>query len=182
MNVSGNAHGPEHGDNEPFEKREIERATKSAKIFISYRRADASWPARWLTDKLVDQFGPGVVFQDVDSIRPGDDFAAEIVAAVGACSVLLAVIGPRWLTVEGDGGRRIDDPQDWVRLEIETALSREIRVIPVLVDEAKMPSACELPPSLQSLAGKQPVVLNPVSLDIRSLVSVLENAITPTGV
>jgi hypothetical protein len=69
-----------------------------------------------------------------------------------------------------------------VRLEIETALSREIRVIPVLVDEATMPSACELPPSLQSLAGKQPVVLNPVSLDIRSLVSVLENAITPTGV
>src|ERR1700722_7003092 len=97
--------------------------------------------ARWLTDRLVDQFGAGVVFQDVDSIRPGDDFAAEIVAAVGACSVLLAVIGPRWLTVEGDGGRRIDDPQDWVRLEIETALSREIRVIPVLVDEAKMPSA-----------------------------------------
>jgi hypothetical protein len=81
--------------------------------------------------------------------------------------------------VEGDAGRRIDDPQDWVRLEIETALSREVRVIPVLVDEAKMPSACELPPSLQSLAGKQAVVLNPVSLDIRSLVSVLENAITP---
>ena len=69
-----------------------------------------------------------------------------------------------------------------MRLEIETALSREIRVIPVLVDDATMPSACELPPSLQSLAGKQPVVLNPVSLDIRSLVSVLENVITPTGV
>jgi hypothetical protein len=53
-----------------------------------------------------------VVFQDVDSIRPGDDFAAEIEAAVEACSVLLAVIGPRWLTVEGDSGRRLDDPQD----------------------------------------------------------------------
>jgi hypothetical protein len=182
MNASGNAHDPEQGDDKPSEKRDVERATKSAKIFISYRRADASWPARWLTDRLVDQFGPGVVFQDVDSIRPGDDFAAEIVAAVEACSALLAVIGPRWLTVEGDGGRRIDDPQDWVRLEIETALSREVRVIPVLVDEAKMPSACELPPSLQSLAGKQAVVLNPVSLDIRSLVSVLENAITPTGI
>ena len=118
MNTSGNAHDPEQGDDKPFEKREVEPATKSAKIFISYRRADASWPARWLTDRLVDRFGPGVVFQDVDSIRPGDDFAAEIVAAVEACSALLAVIGPRWLTVEGDGGRRIDDPQDWVRLEI----------------------------------------------------------------
>lgn len=183
MNASGNASDPEQGDDKPFQTRAIKQgATRSAKIFISYRRADASWPARWLTDKLVDQFGSGVVFQDVDSIRPGDDFAAEIVAAVEACSVLLAVIGPQWLTVEGDGGRRIDDPQDWVRLEIETALSREIRVIPVLVDEAKMPSACELPPSLQSLAGKQSVVLSPVSLDIRSLVSVLHNAVTPTGV
>ena len=182
MNASGDPHGPEQGDGTPSERRQTERAAKSAKIFISYRRAEASWPARWLTDKLVEQFGPGVVFQDVDSIRPGDDFAAEIVAAVEACSVLLALIGPRWLTAEEDGGRRLDDPQDWVRLEIETALNRGVRVIPVLVDEARMPSACELPPSLQSLAGKQSVVLDAVSRDIRSLVSVLENAITPPAV
>jgi hypothetical protein len=82
-----------------------------------------------------------VVFQDVDSIRPGDDFAAEIEAAVGACSVLLAVIGPRWLTVEGDSGRRLDDPQDWVRLEIEAAIQRRVRIIPVLIDDARMPVA-----------------------------------------
>jgi hypothetical protein len=158
---------------------ESKRGSGSARIFISYRRADASWPARWLTDRLVDQFGPGVVFQDVDAIQPGVDFAAEIEDAVGACSVLLAVIGPRWLGAERVGERRIDDPQDWVRLEIETALKRGIRVIPVLVDEAGLPSAHELPPGLQSLARKQPVVLNPVSLDIRSLTSVLKNAIPP---
>jgi hypothetical protein len=112
----------------------------SARIFISYRRVDASWPARWLADRLAGHFGASVIFQDVDSIRPGDDFAAEIEAAVGACSVLLTVIGPQWLAAEGDAGRRLDDPQDWVRLEIEAAIKRGVRIIPVLVDGAKMPS------------------------------------------
>lgn len=147
------------------------------RIFISYRRADASWPARWLADRLAGQFGAGVVFQDVDSIRPGDDFAAEIEAAVGACSVLLTVIGPQWLAAEGDAGRRLDDPQDWVRLEIEAAIRRGVRVIPVLVDGARMPSASELPPSLQGLARRQAVALSPASLDTRRLVSVLETAL-----
>jgi TIR domain len=149
-----------------------------AGIFISYRRADASWPALWLADRLGHQFGTAVVFQDVDSIRPGDDFAAEIEAAVGACSVLLAVIGPQWLAAEGDA-RRLDDPQDWVRLEIEAAMKREIRIIPVLVDGARMPSAGQLPPSLRDLARRQAVTLSPESLDTRRLVSVLETALPP---
>src|SRR5690348_16175934 len=113
----------------------------SAKVFISYRRADAGWPARWLADRLAGQFGAGVVFQDMDSIRPGDDFAAAIEAAVGACAVLLAVIVPQWLAAEENGERRLDDPQDWVRLEIEAAINRGVRVIPVLVDGARMPAA-----------------------------------------
>jgi hypothetical protein len=150
-------------------------------IFISYRRADASWPARWLADELAGQFGAGVVFQDVDSIRPGDDFAAEIEAAVGACSVLLAVIGPRWLTSAGNQGRRLDDPGDWVRLEIETAIKRGIRIIPVLVDGAGMPPAGALPLSLRGLARRQAVTLNPASLDTRRLVSALEAAIAQQG-
>jgi TIR domain len=148
-----------------------------SRIFISYRRADASWPARWLADQLSRQFGEGVVFQDVDSIQPGDDFAAEIEAAVAACSVLLVVIGPQWLVAEGAVGRRLDDPQDWVRLEIEAAIKRRVRVIPVLVDGARMPSASELPPSLWELARRQAVTLNPASLDTRRLVSVLETAL-----
>jgi len=134
----------------------ISRAGPS-KVFISYRRTDAGWPTRWLADRLAGQFGAGVVFQDVDSIRPGDDFAAEIEAAVGACSVLLVVIGPQWLAAAGDAGRRLDDPQDWVRLEIETAIRRGIRIIPVLVDGARMPSADELArPDPQAGRGVQP--------------------------
>lgn len=146
-------------------------------IFVSYRRADAGWPARWLVDRLSGQFGAGVVFQDVDSIRPGDDFAAEIEAAVGSCLVLLAVIGRRWLDAEGDAGRRLDDPRDWVRLEIETAIRRGVRIIPVLVDGATLPAADELPPSLRALGRRQAVTLSPASLDIRRLLSVLETAL-----
>ena len=86
----------------------------------------------------------GAVFQDVESIRPGDDFAAEIEAAHRVMPVLLAVIGPRWLAEESDAGRRLDDPQDWVRLEIESALRRGILIVPVLVDGARMPSASDL--------------------------------------
>ena len=147
---------------------------KPGGIFISYRRADTSWATRWLAGQLAGQFGAGVVFQDVDSIRPGDDFAATIEAAVGSCEVLLAVIGPQWLTAESHAERLLDDPHDWVRLEIEAALKRGVRIIPVLVDDAKMPAVDELPPSLWGLARKQAVSLSPASLDIRRLVSVLE--------
>ena len=147
------------------------------KIFISYRRDDAGWPVLWLTDKLADHFGADVVFQDRTSIRPGDDFPAKIVAGAEGCSTLLAVIGPRWLGPKADGGRRIDDPRDWVRVEIETALSRGIRVIPVLVHEATMPLASELPKSLQTLVTRQAIRLDSASPDIRSLVSVLEDDI-----
>ena len=154
---------------------------EAARIFISYRRADTRWPAGWLAYQLAEQFGAGVVFQDASSIRPGDDFAAEIEAAVGACSVLLAVIGRQWLTAEDDAGQRLDDPQDWVRLEIEAALNRGIRVIPVLVDGARMPSASELPPSLQPLARRQAVAFDPSSFDTGRLVSVLEDTLKETG-
>ena len=154
-----------------------ESAAGPARIFISYRRVDAGWPARWLADQLAGQFGAGVVFQDVDSIRPGDDFAAEIEAAVGTCSALLALIGPRWLSAVDGAGRRLDDSQDWVRLEIETALNRGVRIIPVLVDGARMPTADELPLSLRSLARRQAISLNPASLATRGLIAVLKTVL-----
>jgi len=152
---------------------------KPARIFISYRRADAGWPVRWLAEWLTSQFGPGAVFLDADSIRPGDDFAAKIEAAMGACSVLLVVIGPQWLAAEGTPGRRVGDPKDWVRLEIEIAIKRGICVIPVLVNGARTPSPGELPPSLRALAYRQAVELNPASPDTRRLASVLEDALAP---
>jgi TIR domain len=143
-------------------------------IFISYRRDDGDWPVVWLAEQLVAHFGDGEVFQDRRSILPGDDFAAVLVASAKGCSALIAVMGPRWEGPLPDGRRRIDDADDWVRVEIETAISRGVRVIPVLVHGARMPSAEDLPETLRSLAGKQAVTLDPSSLDIGGLITALE--------
>ena len=147
------------------------------RIFISYRRDDAAYPAGWLFDRLVGQFGAGKVFKDVDSIELGDNFAEKIQDAVKLCSVFLAVIGPRWLAVTGQGGsRRLDDPEDFVRLEIEEALIRNIPVIPILVDGARMPSRAELPHALQNLTFRNALELNPgrFGSDFARLLSALE--------
>jgi len=89
------------------------------------------------------------VFIDVASIEPGVDFAEVITRAVGSCDVLLAVIGPGWLTAPDEAGqRRLDDPDDLVRLEVEAALARDVRVIPVLVEDATMPRRKDLPEDL----------------------------------
>lgn len=96
------------------------------------------------------------IFNDIDAIEPGADFTNAITRAVGSCNILLAVIGPRWLTDIGiSNQRRLDDPTDWVRTEIEAALSRKIRVIPVVVGKAVMPTAPELPPDIRELAERQ---------------------------
>ena len=109
-------------------------------IFVSYRRQESSHLAGRLYDRLADRFGEGQVFIDVDAIEPGVDFAEEICRAVAACKVLLAIIGPTWLTATDERGRRrLDDPDDIVRLEIEAALARGVRVIPILVEGAVMP-------------------------------------------
>lgn len=124
-------------------------------IFVSYRRSDSSYLAGRLSDRLVDRFGPDQVFIDVDTIEPGADFGAEIRRAVATCKVLLAVISPNWLDATDDRGRRrIDDPDDVVRLEIEAALTRDVRVIPILMDGAVMPTRRDLPDGLASLAGR----------------------------
>ena len=137
-----------------------------ARIFISYRREDTAYPAGWLFDRLTVHFRGGQVFKDVDSIELGDDFVETITRAVGSCDVLLALIGNEWLTVtDADGRRRLDRPDDFVRLEIETALTRNIRVIPILIDDASMPRADELPPSLAGLVRRQALELSPNRFD-----------------
>jgi hypothetical protein len=124
-------------------------------VFVSYRRQESSHLAGRLYDRLADRFGEGQVFIDVDTIEPGVDFAEEISSAVAACEVLLAVIGPTWLTAVNElGRRRLDDPDDIVRLEIEAALARDVRVIPILVDGAVMPGRDDLPESLAGLARR----------------------------
>ena len=134
----------------------------AGRIFISYRRSEADFPAGWLYDHLVAQFGRDQVFKDVDSIEPGEDFAEVIADAVGSCDVLLVLIGDRWLTIsDEDGKRRLDDPSDLIRLEIEAALARHVRVIPILVGRTGMPPAEQLPASLVRLARRQALELSP---------------------
>jgi hypothetical protein len=141
-------------------------AGSTGRIFISYRRDETAYPAGWLYDRLADHYGDAQVFKDVDSIELGDDFVEVISRAVGSCDVLLALIGDQWLTITDQyGRRRLDNPHDFVRLEIEAALARNVRVIPILVDGARMPAAEELPDSLDRLVRRQALELSPVRFD-----------------
>jgi glycerophosphoryl diester phosphodiesterase len=150
---------------------------EAGRVFISYRRQETAWPARQLYDVLVAELGADRVFKDVDDIEPGDDFVERLQSAVGSCQVLLALIGPQWLTVtDAKGTRRLDDPEDFVRLEVETALDRDdVRVIPILVDNAKMPTPQELPRGLAALTRRQAVEIDPVNFDTRRLLRVLNH-------
>ncbi len=112
----------------------------SGGIFISYRRDDAKHAAGRLVDRLGQTFAKDQLFLDIDNIEPGLDFVKVLSEQVQACDVLQAVIGPGWLDSRDAGGsRRLDNARDFVRIEIEAALARDIRVIPVLVDGAQMP-------------------------------------------
>ena len=122
-------------------------------IFISYRIADTGDVTGRIYDYLVQHFGKERVFKDVQGIGLGLDFRKEIEKALNNCGVMLAVIGPTWLTVtDKEGNRRLDNPGDWVRFEIETALSKEIPLIPLRVKGATLPMESELPNSIKDLA------------------------------
>lgn len=123
-----------------------------AGIFISYRREDsAGWTGR-LSERLKEKFGTTSIFMDIDTIQPGTDFAQALRSAVGSCDVLLAMIGPNWpIATNPEGQRRLEDPNDWVRTELTTALNRSIPVIPVLVGGADLPKVETLPDDLKKL-------------------------------
>lgn len=127
-------------------------------VFISYRHEDSSGYAGRLFDILSAHFGRKNTFMDLDTIEGGEDFSKVIEASISVCEVLVAVIGSHWLTVtEADGTRRLDNPRDFVRLEIGHALKRGIRVIPVLVGGVALPRAEELPEDLRQLSARQAV-------------------------
>jgi len=126
----------------------------NGQIFISYRRDDSAGYARALYDRLVQHFSKERVFMDVDAIEPGLPFDEAIKSALDQCEVLLVVIGRRWMDKQAGIGLRINDPKDFVRLEIAAALSRNIRVVPVLLDGASMPTEEELPEPLRELARR----------------------------
>ncbi|MEL7448641.1 MAG: toll/interleukin-1 receptor domain-containing protein [Pseudomonadota bacterium] len=149
-------------------------------VFINYRRDDSAGYAGRLSDHLGAHFGHNKVFMDVTDIEPGLDFVEAIDAGIGACDALLVVMSTQWLTATAaDGSRRIDDPADYLRLEITTALKRGVRIIPLLVRGAKMPGENDLPPELASLARKHAVELSDDrwDYDMRRLVEVLERLI-----
>ena len=133
------------------------------KFFISYRRQDSRDIAARLDDRLVRHFGRESVFFDIDAIPPGVEFPKRLADELNRCDVLLAVIGDHWLDAAFDeegpkkGQRRLDDPRDYVRIEIERALKRPgIRVVPLLVGQTHaMPAAAHLPDGLKSLADWQ---------------------------
>lgn len=158
------------------------------RIFISYRRDDSAGYAGRLFDRLSAHFGAENVFIDVGALQPGEDFASAITEAVEACGALLAVIGRRWATItSADGTRRLDDPDDFVRLEITLALQREnVLVIPVLVGGAHVPDEADLPEPLQPLAARQAFTVRDdrFHADVDALIQRLEkrlNAVFLTG-
>lgn len=146
-------------------------------IFISYRRGDAAGYAGRLYDGLSARFGAERIFMDVDAIEPGADFVQRIAEVLGECRVLLVVIGSEWLQArDSAGNRRLDAPQDFVRTEIETALSHDIRVIPVLTQDTPMPTVEQLPESLATLARRNAIELSDVRwhYDLGRLLDFLE--------
>jgi WD40 repeat protein len=158
--------------------------TTSGRIFISYRREDTSATAGRLYDRLVARFGADSVFMDVDSIAPGHDFAEAIETAVGSCQVVLAVIGTHWLDAADERGwRRLDDPDDFVALEIKAGLDRDIPVIPVLVGGTSGPRRDDLPATLSPLARRQSLRLDhdSFSTDFTRLMAALERTFARAG-
>jgi hypothetical protein len=124
----------------------------TSKVFISYRRDDSAGSAGRLHDRLALEFGRDLLFMDVDAIPLGLNFVKVLHEEVAKCNVLLAVIGPNWLSARDDqGNRRLDDPHDFVRVEIAAALQRDIPVIPILLDGAKVPRPEQLPNELKEL-------------------------------
>jgi len=133
----------------------------STRVFVSYRRDDAAGDAGRLADYLQRRFGAAQVFLDIETIEPGADFVRVLQQSLQQTAVMLVVIGPRWTSLPGpDGSRRLHDPADFVRMEVEAALTRDIPVVPVLVQGATLPRKGDLPPSLVPLITRQVFVLD----------------------
>lgn len=132
------------------------------RIFINYRREISAAAAGRLSGRLAPHFDHDRLFMDIDSIEPGVDFVKILDEQVARCSAFIAIIGPGWADLKNaEGHRRLDQPNDYVRIEIESALKRDrIRVIPVLVDGAPMPTAEQLPDSLKPLSRRNAVTLS----------------------
>jgi len=154
-------------------------------IFISYRRSDNPDAVGRIYDRLVSEFGKARVFKDVDSIPLGQDFRGHLNAVVSDCAAVLAIVGPKWADVRNEAGqRRLEDPDDFVRIELEAACARNIPVVPVLVGHATLPGIGQLPPSLASLTYRQSIEIRPdpdFHNDATRLVGALRRILDPNA-
>lgn len=153
---------------------------QKGRIFISYRRDDSAGYAGRIYDRLTAHFGKDAVFMDVDTIEAGLDFVVVLQNAVQSCDVLVALIGRQWINIKDEKReRRLDNPEDFVRIEIAAALDRDIRVIPVLFDGTYMPRSTELPDNLRPLTRRNALQVNHHSFnaDAHRLISQLELAL-----
>jgi hypothetical protein len=149
-------------------------------IFISYRRGDARADAGRIYDRLAARFGDDRVFMDIDDIRAGQKFMEVLSNTLGVCDVLIVLIGPSWTSAADEHGKqRLSNEDDFVRLELYTALQRNIRIVPVLVDRAQMPERHSLPPDLSAFAGYQAIEISDTRFhqDVDALIAVLEGAV-----
>ena len=152
-----------------------------SRIFINYRRQDSEGYVGRLYDHLAQHFQRDDIFMDVDSIKPGADFVSKLEEAVAACDVFIAMIGPQWLTVSDDtGARRLDQWNDFVRIEIATALKQNKLVIPVLVGQARMPLPTDLPEDLIPFARRNAIELSHqrFAYDIDKLIGVIKETVS----
>ena len=153
-------------------------------IFINYRKDDSSWNALALYNELQKYFSKEQIFKDFNTILPGDDFVVSIDNALRKCDVLIVIICKSWLDIkDSTGKRRLDDPDDFVRLEVATALTRGIQVIPVLFDDVPMPHTSELPENMKTLSRRQFVEIDSKRFedDIRKLAEAIKKVL-PDGV
>ncbi len=148
------------------------------KIFISYRRDDSAGYAGRLADRLATAFGEEQIFRDYEDIKPGQHFVESLENALANAKVLLVIIGKHWLTASNSQGqRRLDQANDYVRLEIETALKNNLTIIPILLNTTPMPETQELPTGLTALAFRQAITLSDSrwNRDVDNLIAYLRN-------
>ena len=168
------------GDCDSLPRSRTRVRTVAGKIFINYRRGDDAGFAQALFAHLMQVFSPDQLFMDVDNIEPGLDFVRVLDEQVAKSDVLITVIGKGWIDARDEAGsRRLDNPNDFVRIEIESALNQDKRVIPVLVGQAQMPRPEQLPETMKSLARRNAVRLTHERFrsDTQALIAALQRAL-----
>jgi hypothetical protein len=156
----------------------------AGKVFICYRRDDSAGHAGRVHDRLQREFGDDLLFMDVDGIPLGANFVKVLGEEVAKCDALLAMIGPAWLDARDDTGkRRLDNPDDFVRIEIGTALERGVPVIPILFEGTRIPKADQLPDKLRELALRNGLDVRHASFpqDMERLIRALKGIQSPQG-